>query len=295
VAIGRTPLRVYPVLAPARDNPLPRYSSEPPGRRVATELHLELACGWADGATANVADGSDSVPYQLDNRVRHHVAWEDYGDDGEHAPVIPHYPEGARSPRNYDDLRGSVSRGQRSVSPLYYPPLEPDEDYERYRNYRNNFGWWVLDNPRYTGGRCNQQASLICDVFGTVGIEAHVYYIERWGRGKRSGRGMRRFYKSSRSSKSWNFHGVVRATLGDGSRWIYDGSGSWPPRRINGSEEELFKVPEGTFVDHWNPWKYDDTRRPVPEDDRPTRYVGQSGAVGPGDWRGVPIQPGEEE
>jgi hypothetical protein len=286
-----TDLRVYTVFANTVDNPLPRYSSTPPGRKLATKLHFELVCDWANGAGSNSSTGSDSICYTLDNAFRHHVAWEDYGSN---PPVIPHYAQGTASPVNYGDLGGSVRNGKRSVSSIYYPPLEPNEDYEQYRHYSNNFGWWVLDNPQYTGGRCNQQASLICDVFGTAGISARVYYIERYGSGARTGRPMRRYYKSSRSSRSWNFHGVVEATLADGTTWIYDGSGSSPPRRINGATTELFRVPNGTFVDFWHEWQYQGwPGGTVPEDDRPTNYVGQDGELNRGEWRGVPMQPGE--
>jgi len=307
---GETALRVYTAVGPAVVNPLPRYSSEPDGRRVATRLHYELVCTWADGAREHVASGPESICERIDNAFRHHVHWVDYGEDGEHAPPIPHYPRTKPSwffgawdaatdpPSNYDDLPGQVVAGVREGSRIFYPPLSPGLGLtwrHQYFHYRNNFGWWLLDNPDYTGGRCNQQASMICDLFGTIGIEATVYYVERTGKGRASGRFMRRYYKPPDWSKYWNFHGMARARLGDGSYWIYDGSGSSPPR-INGSEEDLFGL-GGEVVERWSGWTYDGgllkDGDPVPPSDRPTRYVGPDGALEPGAWRGVPLQPGE--
>ncbi|HBP20878.1 MAG TPA: hypothetical protein DEA08_24200, partial [Planctomycetes bacterium] len=150
-----------------------------------------------------------------------------------------------------------------------------------YDNYVNNFGWYVLENPRYPGGRCNQQASLIVDIMGTLGIRGEVYYIERVGVGKTTGRVMRRFYYSNISGALWNFHGQAKIYLADGSAWLYDGSGSSPPRRINGRVDELMAVP-GRYVKFWEAWVYDDGQRAyAPMSDWPDT------------WHGVPIQPGE--
>src|SRR5690606_12042879 len=91
------------------------------------------------------------------------------------------YAPGSAPPENYGDLPGRVSRGQRPVSSLYYPPLEVTKPYEPYSHYQNNFGWQLLDNPTHTGGRCNQQASLFCEILGVLGIEAEVYYLQRVG------------------------------------------------------------------------------------------------------------------
>ncbi|MGE0707155.1 MAG: hypothetical protein AB7N76_16930 [Planctomycetota bacterium] len=283
-------LRVYTTFAEPVDNPLPRYGpTQRQGLPLKSKLHFELACTWAEGASRNVGDGGESIGHKVDNALRHHVAWKDYGSSLQYKPVIPHYPEGTAPPLNYEDLptdtwggKGNVRDGRRDVSPLYYPPLEVKKPYENYENYRNNFGWWVLDNPQYAGGRCNQQASLISDVCGTLGLKAEVYYIERTGRGKKTGRPVRRYYKSSRSPKTWNFHGQCQVEMEDGSHWLYDGSGSWPPNRINGRVDDLMRVP-GKYVDYWEAWSYDD---------------GMGGGFAPmDDWpdtfQGVPIQPGE--
>lgn len=274
--LGRTPLRVYTILAAPVENPMPKYAPAVRPVTLVTKLHLELACTWANGATRNVGDG---LCFMIDNRFAHHVHPDDYRGG---APAVPAYADGAAKPVNYADLPGSIlEAGRRSPSSgLYYPPLEPTKDYQQYRHYAGNFGWWVLDNPRYTGGRCNQQASLIADIFGTVGVRARVYYIERVGTGKQSGRPMRRYYKSSRSETSWNFHGVCEAELEGGVKWLYDGSGSYPTR-INGQTEQLMKVPDGPFVDFWHPWSYEDTGGAVPRSDYPDT------------WEGVPLQPGE--
>lgn len=275
--VGSSKLRVYTIYAQPVENPMPKYAPSVRPVELVTKLHLEMACTWANGATRNDGRG---ICFQIDNAFAHHVHPDDYRGT---PPFVHAYAPGARKPRNYRDLPGAIlSGGRRSPAQgLYYPPLEPDKDYEQYHHYARNFGWWVLDNPDYTGGRCNQQASLIADIFGTVGIRARVYYIERVGRGKLTGRPMRRYYKSSRSSQSWNFHGVTEAELEGGVKWLYDGSGSWPTR-INGQTEELMRVPNGPFVDFWHPWSYEDTGGRVPPEDWPDT------------WEGVPLQPGEQ-
>src|SRR5205085_845511 len=153
---------------------MPKYAPAARPVTLATKLHFELACAWAGGATRNVGDG---VCYQLDNHFAHHVHPKDFTGG---APFVVAYRAGAKPPRNYDDLPGAILGGGRRSpdSGLYYPPLAPTKDYQEYYHYSSNFGWWVLDNPDYAGGRCNQQASLIADIFGTVGVHARVYYIE---------------------------------------------------------------------------------------------------------------------
>lgn len=284
VAIGTTPLRVYTLYRAPVDNPMPRYApSSRQGLPLRTKLHMELACAWAEGASQNVGGGPESIAYKIDNNYRNHVAWVDYGPDGEWAPPVPHYPKGTPPPLNYDDLEGYVFRGHRAQSYVYYPSADDPKPYADYRYYANNFGWWVLDNPTHTGGRCNQQASLICDVLGTVGIRAEVYYIERTAVGARSGRPLRRYYKSSRSTSVWNFHGQAEVQLEDGTRWLYDGTGSRPPDRINGRVDRLMAIP-GPYIDYWQIPRYDDRQGGgwfAPMWDWPDT------------WSGVPIQPGE--
>ncbi|MCW8140443.1 MAG: hypothetical protein KIT58_16210 [Planctomycetota bacterium] len=273
---GKTPMRVYTLHGQPVENPMPKYAPAARPVQLVTKLHLELACTWADGATRNDGRG---ICFKIDNNFAHHVHPRDYRGT---PPFVHAYTEGSTPPVNYRDLPGSIqSGGKRSPSMgIYYPPLEPTQDYQEYRHYARNFGWWVLDNPTHTGGRCNQQASLIADMFGTVGIEARVYYIERVARGKQTGRPMRRYYKSSRSSRSWNFHGVTEAVLEGGVKWLYDGSGSYPTR-INGQTEDLMKIPNGPFIDFWHPWTYEDVYQSVPQSDWPDT------------WEGVPLQAGE--
>ncbi len=286
VALNGTPLRVYTIYRAPVDNPMPRYApSARQGLPLKTKLHLELACEWANGAGQNIGEGSDSIAHNIDNRYRNHVAWVDYGANQEWVPPVPHYPEGTPPPANYADLEGRVYQGKRSISYVYYPSADDPKPYANYDFYRNNFGWWVLDNPTHTGGRCNQQAALICDILGTVGIRAQVYYIERVAVGRQTGRPLRRYYRSSRSTKSWNFHGQAEVFLEDGSRWLYDGTGSSPPNRINGRVDRLMAVPNGPYIAYWEIPRYD-TRGGwfAPMTDWPRQE----------DWEGVPLQAGEE-
>lgn len=275
-----TPLRVYTVYGKPVDNPLPQYGpTERQGPMpLNSKLHFELVCTWAQGATRNVGNGPDSICYKIDNAMRHHVAWKDYKGN---VPKVPHYPKNQAPPLNYSSIGGTITNGVRAVSSLYYPSADSKAETAKYEHYRNNFGWWVLDNPKYAGGRCNQQASLIVDLVGTIGMEAEVYYIERVSRGVLSGRPIRRYYRSSRSSKSWNFHGQGKVKMEDGTFWLYDGSGSSPPRRINGKVETLMAVP-GPYISYWEAWRYEDgNRRFVPLNDWPNT------------WRGVPLMKGE--
>lgn len=270
--IARTPLRVYTTYKA----PIKNIDSDvnPPN----SLHHFEMACRWARGASKNVGRGRDSIGYQIDNQMRHYVHWKDIGDVA--PPPVPDYPEGAEPPKNYDDLPGSwnINAGQRGVSSLYYPPLEPTKDYQKYTHYRNNFGWWVLDNPDYTGGRCNQQAALVCGILGTVGIKARVLYLERTARGKRTGRPIRQYFYAAGGGGPWNFHGVCLADMEDGSQWIYDGSFSSPPRRKNGTREWA-ENEGGPFIQSFADWYYDDWfGGKVPADDVPP----------PSEWRGIP-------
>jgi hypothetical protein len=262
------PLRIYtghkaPIKNTQFDSPVPH----------ASKIHLEHACRWANGASENIGEGSRSIPHQVDNQMRHYVHPDDWpGPEHEYASV---YAPGSRLPRNYEDLPGRVSGGKRSVSPLYYPPLEPKEDYEEYYpHYQNNFGWKLLDNTNHTGGRCNQQAALICEILGVLGIKAEVYYLQRVGTGKRTGRPVRQFFNCEPGGQFWNFHGIVKVELDDGSYHMYDGSFSWPPNRKHGSE--AWAIGErGPFIYSWSPWwQYQDNRQRVPEDDIPDTWEG---------------------
>lgn len=283
VALNKTKLRVYTTFQPPVVNEIRRKAGHP----VATKLHMELACTWAAGASRNVARGGDSIGFKVDNNFRHHVAWKDYGTQGtwQWKPAIPHYPQGTPPPQNYSRLPGSVRFGKRSQAKIFYPRMGQID----FAHFAGNWGWWVLDNPEYAGGRCNQQASLICDIMGTLGIEAQVYYIERRGKGRTTGRAMRRYYRSNISGRSWNYHGQAKVTLADGTKWLYDGSGSSPPNRTNGSLTELMKVP-GKYVKYWELWRYDD--------DGEDKNGNKNWYVPMSDWPkthfGVPLQPGEE-
>ena len=136
-----------------------------------------------------------------------------------------------------------------------------------------NYGWWLLDNPDYTGGRCNQQASLVCGILGTLGITGQVHYLERTGRGKRTGRPVRQYFYADGGGGPWNFHGVALVDLEDGSQWIYDGSFSWPPRRKNGTKEWAENA-GGPFIQSFADWYYEDRGGKVPADDIPDTWDG---------------------
>ncbi|MBI3272919.1 MAG: hypothetical protein HYZ53_28280 [Planctomycetes bacterium] len=240
-----------------------------------TKLHFEKACTWANGASKNIGNGSDSIGWNTDNYMRHYVHPKDYKKPVE----VPEYAPGVPAPLNYGDLSGSwsvSSSGERGVSSLYYPPLEPHKDYEHYENYRMNFGWHVLENPTHVGGRCNQQASLIADIFGTVGIKAGVFYLERTAVGKRTGRPMRNYFYAKGGSGPWNFHGVASGIMEDGNEWLYDGCFSSPPNRLNGVRSWA-TAPGGPFLEKWGPWYYEDAGGQVPENDIPDKSK----------WRGI--------
>lgn len=264
VAIGNSALRVYTTLAA----PIHNIDWDP--TTTATKRHFENACRWANGASKGIGQGADSVPYQQDNQMRHYVHPSELGNV---VPVVPDYAANAVKPKNYDDLDGWVSNGVRSISSLYYPPLEVSKPYEEYENFRGNFGWQVLDNPNYVGGRCNQQASLVAAIVGTIGMKAKVHYLERTGRGKRTGRPVRNYFYAQGGGGPWNFHGVCLVDLSDGTQWIYDGSFSSPPNRKNGTKQWAENA-GGPFVGSWADWYYEDFGGKVPADDRPDTWNG---------------------
>ncbi|MCA8923851.1 MAG: hypothetical protein KDD82_18720 [Planctomycetes bacterium] len=275
---GVTPLRVYTTHAQPRKNI--RYDRQDP----ATVLHFEKACHWANGASQNIGQGADSIPHAVDNLFRHLVHPDDQGDL---EIAVPDYAAGAAKPINYDDLGGSISSstGERSISSLYYPPLKPTEDYQNYEHFRSNFGWWLLENPTHTGGRCNQQASLVAAILGTLGIDARIHYLERTGRGKTTGRPMRNYWYAAGGGGPWNFHGVCAVTLADGSEHLYDGSFSFPSAsyaqwggRKNGTLEWA-ENQGGPFVqafrdDKGEIWYYEDMGGRVPVADIPDEVNG---------------------
>lgn len=261
------PLRLYTIhRAPVKNT---RYDSSRPHVGV---LHLEHACRWADGATDNTGQGPRSLPHRVNNEMRHYVHPRDWTAPDQYY-ASPHAP-GDPPPENYADLPGRVSGGRRPVSSLYYPPLEVTQPYEPYSHYQNNFGWRLLDNPRHTGGRCNQQASLYCEILGVLGVRAQVYYLQRVGYGKRSGRPARQYFNCYEGGQFWNFHGIAKVRLDDGSYHLYDGSFSSPPNRKNG--DEAWAIGErGPFIYSWSPyWLYEDTHQRLPEDDWPETWDG---------------------
>ncbi len=242
--------------------------------RVRLKHHYEVACTWAQGASKNVGQGADSIAHNIDNQMRHYVHTKDEKGD----IWATCYPAGGSPPVNYQDLPSAwrASSGDRGVSSLYYPPLEVKKPYEEYYpHYQYNFGWHLLDNPTHTGGRCNQQASLVCDILGLFGIKASVHYLQRRGLGKRTGRPCRQYFYAAGGSGPWNFHGIVKVELDEGE-WLYDGSFSSPPQRLNG-ELKWAESPGGPFIQKWHePWTYEDAGgwSAVPADDTPTTWEG---------------------
>jgi hypothetical protein len=261
------PLRIYTIhKAPVKNTKYP--GSEP----HAGKVHLEHACRWADNATENIGKGSKSIPHRVNNEMRHYVHPKEWKAPDQHYVSV--YAAADALPLNYEDLPGSVSGGNRSVSSFYYPPLEVTKTYEPYSHYENNFGWKVLDNKTHTGGRCNQQASLFCEILGTLGIKASVYYLHRVGFGQRTGRPMRRFFNCYAGGQFWNFHGIAKVQLDDGTFHMYDGSFSSPPSRKNGDEKWAIGE-KGPFIYSWSPdWQYEDARELVPTNDWPTSWDG---------------------
>ncbi|MCO5171053.1 MAG: hypothetical protein M9894_32415 [Planctomycetes bacterium] len=261
------PLRVYTThQAPVKNT---RFDSPQPH---VGKLHLEHACRWADRATENVGQGPRSIAHRVNNEMRHYVHPRDWTAPDQHY-ASPHAP-GDPPPENYDDLPGRVTAGRRPVSSLYYPPLEVTRPYEPYEHYQHNFGWRLLDNPRHTGGRCNQQASLYCEILGVLGIRASVYYLQRVGYGRRTGRPARQYFNCYAGGQFWNFHGIAKVQLADGTYHMYDGSFSSPPNRKNGSE--AWAIGErGPFIYSWSPyWLYEDTHERAAEDDWPQTWEG---------------------
>jgi hypothetical protein len=283
-ALAATPLRIFTLYDE------PRKNIEQDQQTPNTKAHLALACHWADGATEPLGE-QGTIGHNIDNAMVHHLHPSDSGLTGK-SLLVPVYEEGSEAPANYEDLDGYVrtklfggaSFAVRSVASLYYPPLEPNEPYEEYTNYQDNYGWWLLDNPEYTGGRCNQQAALVAAILGTVGIQAKVHYLERFGLTE-DGRWARQYFYADGGSGPWNFHGVCLATVtdpetGEKSEHIYDGSFSWPPRRKNGSREWA-EGPGGPFIQSWGPWLYQDAYGGrVPEGKEPKEWYGVNGTLG---------------
>jgi hypothetical protein len=292
------PLRVYTIFKPTVTNG-PYYGEQ--SRPIPTKNHLELACTWASGTSKNVGNGGDSICYKLDNYVRHHVHPIDFKPAK--MPFTSAYDWNSKTPPlNYKDLDGAAdtaSLGERPVGQLYYPPLEvKDAAKEDYSHYSSNFGWWVLDNPSNTGGRCNQQASLMCDLFGTFGIKGKVHYLQRVGSGAQSGRPVRQYFNSEKGGEYWNFHGLAEATLDDGTTWLYDGSFSWAPDRKNGVTQWA-EAPgrwlnqDTPFIYEFGPWYYEDAGGIVPTSDIPTAHVDGDNPA-PGQYDGVPAAKNED-
>jgi hypothetical protein len=294
----KTPLHVYTCFKTAiRNGP---YYGEPL-HPLTIKDHFEKACTWASGASENVGNGDSSIGWKLDNYVRHHVHPVDFKKNN--MPFTCAYDWNSKKPPlNYGDLDGASetkSSGERGVGQLYYPPLEvKNPAKEDYSHYAQNFGWWVLDNPNNTGGRCNQQASLMCDLFGTMGISARVHYLQRVGVGKTSGRPVRQYFNSEKQGEYWNFHGLAEATLADGTKWLYDGSFSFAPERKNGltawAEAPGRWLNQDTpFIYEFGPWYYEDGMGgTVADSDIPTVHV-DSDNPNKGEYSGVPAAKGE--
>lgn len=262
------PLRIYTI----HKAPVKNTTAAEVGPHVS-KAHLEHACAWAEGATDNIGQGARSIAHRVNNAMRHYVHPDDWREPDQHYASV--YPPGSAKPANYADLEGGTWHGKRSVSSLYYPPLKPTKPYEEYHpHYETNFGWKLLDNPTHTGGRCNQQAALYCEILGVLGIKASVYYLHRVGNGKRTGRPMRRFFNCYKGGSFWNFHGIAKVELDDGSFHMYDGSFSSPPNRKNG--DEAWAIGErGPFIYSWSPyWRYADNNTNAPEDDWPETWEG---------------------
>lgn len=292
VSVGsQLPLRVYVMFKSTIRNG-PYYGEQ--SRPIATKDHLEKVCTWAAGTSQNVGNGNDSVCYKLDNFVRHHVHPVDFKPAK--MPFTSAYPlTGSTPPINYadiDDAFGAKSSGERGTGQLYYPPLDvTDAAKEDYSHYASNFGWWVLDNPTHTGGRCNQQASLMADLFGTMGVQANVHYLQRVGVSN-SGRPVRQYFNSSKGGMYWNFHGLAEAVMADGQHWLYDGSFSFAPQRKNGLTEWA-EAPgrwlnqSTPFIYEFGPWYYEDWMGgKVADNDIPNKHV-TSDNPNAGEFHGV--------
>ena len=266
------PLRLYATYARPRKN-TPHPSRLP----HAGKVHLEHACRWAQGASRLTAYGPDSIPHCVDNAMRHYV----HPGQG-HASAYGDLPP----PLNYERLPGheGIRAGERPLSPLWIPipPWVSDEDYRAH--YAGNFGWQVLDNPTHPGGRCSQQASLLCEILGTLGIEARVVLLERTAtvrRGYRRVAAYQAFRARDFGDQWWDSHGLAEVPLEDGALHYYDGSFSEPqggPGRTHGTRQEAFAArsedPRGLFIHTWGPWLYREDEAEVPRRNWPDRWSG---------------------
>lgn len=266
------PLRLYTTYAP------PRANGQPASRLPhAGKVHLEHACGWAAGASRVIAEGPDSIPHQVDNHMRHYV----HPGEG-HASAYRDLPP----PANYEQLPGhaEIRAGERPLAPIFtpVPPGVSEEDYRAH--YAANFGWQVLDHPTHPGGRCSQQASLVCAILGTLGVEARVVLLERTAavrRGFRRVAAYQAFRARAFGDQWWDSHGIAEVPLEDGTLHYYDGSFSEPQigdGRVHGTREEAFVAkcddPRGLFVHTWGPWLYREDEAEVPRRNWPDRWEG---------------------
>jgi transglutaminase superfamily protein len=231
--------------------------------------HLENACFWGRDAKSN--DGSKrGVSYRIAHQLSHFVHPAEHPSER----LVLDYEPGAPVPANYDLLDGDVLEGRRKPEFLYYPPFRPLEPRQDLKNYRSNYGWRVLDNPDYPGGRCDMQASLLASVLQSVGIEARVHVVQRRARGKTSGRPMRQYFKGPQrweerlsiepNSLGWNFHAITEVVLDDGSSWYVDLAFFTEPGTLRRVESE-----GGPIVRRWTRWLYDDRMEHVPDYDLP--------------------------
>jgi hypothetical protein len=262
------PLRLFAVHDAPRRNT--GHASRLP---FAGKVHLEHACRWANGASENVAVGPTSIAHQVANHLRHYVH------------PGPAY-EGLPAPANYARLPGhaEIEGGVRPKSPLHLP-LPPHVSEAAYqRHYAESYGWQVLDHPTHPGGRCNQQASALVDVLGTLGIAARVVHIERIGKARRGPDAVDAYqgFKTRRGVDGWwDLHAVAEVRLDDGALHYYDCSFSRPDRgrgRLHGTAQEVFAAkltdPRALFVYAWGPWFYRLDRLEVPPDHAPTEWTG---------------------
>lgn len=263
-----TELHVYTSFRPAIENVRGGRA------RVRLKHHFEMACQWALGASKNIGDGADSIPFNIDNQMRHYVHTKD--EEGRHlGDLLP------RRRRRARQLRRPAQRLQREPGrPRGEQPVLPAaRDQEGLRGVLSSLRAQLRLAParqrHAPGGRCNQQASLVCDILGLLGIKATVHYLQRRGMGKKSGRPCRQYFYAAGGSGPWNFHGIVRVEI-DGGEWLYDGSFSSPPRRLNG-ERAWAEKPGGPFIQKWHePWTYEDANgwSAVPADDTPATWEG---------------------
>jgi hypothetical protein len=130
-----------------------------------------------------------------------------------------------------------------------------------------------------------------------MGIQAKVHYLQRVGVSK-SGRPCRQYFNSEKGGMYWNFHGLAEATLGDGTKWLYDGSFSFAPQRKNG-RTEWAEAPgrwlhqDTPFIYEFGPWYYEDGfGGTLADNDIPTVHV-DSDNPNAGEFNGVNIAKGE--